>query len=564
MKILISMLAILTLINSQTLSQPYYYQTKSTGPNDAKIDRFNLRTQEWEVFVTDHPRGLETVADPTQTWVFAKYRGGMAILHASDTSRQFDFSPASDVLGVVFVPQVNRFYITWNPTDDTSTMSAVYDATTFTPIDTLFGLSGVEFYFSNVVTAVSSDGSYIYNMAYNHSTGYQEIAKFSTQTNTVAELIELEHLGPPTDAKGVDAMMRDLALIGYYYPSPSLPDNHFVALDFSTNSLLVPISFPWRSYGHLSPSSEYVILERVDLNEQGEYRPGNISIYESRTGRLLRNLQLPPGGRILLFDNHADTLYYYIPASDSVVYVDFRDLHNPTNEVKGGVFLPNGGPVISVKAKPSVVFTTADTLIHAVATLRWPSDRNIVLGSVSSPVYGFAKLETVVTQGNYKYQKFRTIQHTALSWQAGQEYELFTVPLQNQVGFEEIEVSNALAGGEWFVDVNYVDRSDSVPYHPVAHGFVYQNKSSSPDATATNNARHLARTPTQEAGVYDLHEVFVSGGEVYYRRSPDDGSTWNQTHRLAWPRITRRFLVRSGYKRMGNGVEGQSKTAVRG
>jgi hypothetical protein len=53
-----------------------------------------------------------------------------------------------------------------------------------------------------------------------------------------------------------------------------------------------------------------------------------------------------------------------------------------------------------------------------------------------------------------------------------------------------------------------------------------ENKSCSSDATATNNARHLVKTEEY------LHEVFTSGGEVYYRRSPDDGSTWNQTHRL--------------------------------
>lgn len=53
-----------------------------------------------------------------------------------------------------------------------------------------------------------------------------------------------------------------------------------------------------------------------------------------------------------------------------------------------------------------------------------------------------------------------------------------------------------------------------------------ENSSSSPDATATNNARHLAKS-----GEY-LHEVFNSGGEIFYRRSGDGASSWDQTHWL--------------------------------
>jgi len=56
--------------------------------------------------------------------------------------------------------------------------------------------------------------------------------------------------------------------------------------------------------------------------------------------------------------------------------------------------------------------------------------------------------------------------------------------------------------------------------------FAAENKSSSWDATATNNARHLAKSEGY------LHEVFTSGGEIFYRRSANAGSTWDQTHRI--------------------------------
>lgn len=56
--------------------------------------------------------------------------------------------------------------------------------------------------------------------------------------------------------------------------------------------------------------------------------------------------------------------------------------------------------------------------------------------------------------------------------------------------------------------------------------FAEENKSSSTDATASNSARHLAKTGN------NLHEVFASGGEIFYRRSADEASTWDQTHQI--------------------------------
>jgi len=52
------------------------------------------------------------------------------------------------------------------------------------------------------------------------------------------------------------------------------------------------------------------------------------------------------------------------------------------------------------------------------------------------------------------------------------------------------------------------------------------NKSTYASATFSNSARQLAK------GGGKLHEVFNSGGEIYYRRSADNGSAWEITKRL--------------------------------
>ena len=116
---------------------------------------------------------------------------------------------------------------------------------------------------------------------------------------------------------------------------------------------------------------------------------------------------------------------------------------------------------------------------------------------MSSPTYGFTAYGSVVTQGNYKYQTFRTTTHVPLNWSAGSEYELFTVPVNGSAGVEDFTLTNALSGGQWFVDINYLDKTDSVFYQPVVTctGITSQNKADNSASTAFNGPRHLAKTP---------------------------------------------------------------------
>ena len=139
-----------------------------------------------------------------------------------------------------------------------------------------------------------------------------------------------------------------------------------------------------------------------------------------------------------------------------------RDKLSPTGEVKGGVFMPSSG-TLSVRAKPSVDFGPTDTLRCIVATVRWPAACNVSLGSVTG-TYGFAKFDSVVTLGKYRYQKFRTTTAQVLSWSAEGEYELFAVSVSGLCGAGSFELTNALPGGEWFVNVNYLDKTDPVFY----------------------------------------------------------------------------------------------------
>ena len=134
------------------------------------------------------------------------------------------------------------------------------------------------------------------------------------------------------------------------------------------------------------------------------------------------------------------------------------------SQVKGGLFNPTGS-TLSVKAKPSVNFGAGNTLNSLIVTLRRLTSPSVTLGNVSSPTYGVVKMGADTTIGSYKYQKFITTANTPLNWVAGTEYELFTVPVQggngNTVTFE---LTNALAFGQYFVEINYSDKTDTMFY----------------------------------------------------------------------------------------------------
>jgi hypothetical protein len=202
-----------------------------------------------------------------------------------------------------------------------------------------------------------------------------------------------------------------------------------------------------------------------------------------------------------------------------------RDKLKPTGEVKGGIFMPSSG-LLAVKAKPSTAFGTTDTLKSIVATVRWPAMYNVTLGTVSGS-FGFSKYDSIITFGGYRYQKFRTTTAQIVNWNAGSEYELFTVPVSGMCGAETFAFTNALAGGEWFVDINYLDKTDSVFYQPAAQGFAFQNKSAGSGGTAYSGERHAALHGTK------FHEVFESAGEIIYRRKDLNAAAWDTTTRIS-------------------------------
>ncbi|GAB4372184.1 MAG: hypothetical protein Kow0042_15370 [Calditrichia bacterium] len=70
----------------------------------------------------------------------------------------------------------------------------------------------------------------------------------------------------------------------------------------------------------------------------------------------------------------------------------------------------------------------------------------------------------------------------------------------------------------------YIDKLNT--YQADLLALAHSNKSMDANATFSNSARHLVK------GAGYLHQVFSSGGEIFYRRSPDDGQSWDETEKI--------------------------------
>ncbi|MEW5798876.1 MAG: hypothetical protein AB1728_07690, partial [Bacteroidota bacterium] len=82
----------------------------------------------------------------------------------------------------------------------------------------------------------------------------------------------------------------------------------YVVCNVNENEIYIPIKDPWNSDGYLSSTANYVVIEQK--TDEGEHKTGKVTVFNAKTGQLMQHVQLPPEGKILLFDNYPDKLFY--------------------------------------------------------------------------------------------------------------------------------------------------------------------------------------------------------------------------------------------------------------
>ncbi len=371
----------LACLKHQAVAQPYYYYTDKT----ARCLRYDLQNGIKELFYSY--TGADTLYfggrvtwDPTQTWIFLSGNPGEheeayfsldAIKanspsvvarrfpeQSTDSSKKTIASFTQYISnrvrdggrvydGIVFNPVKNQLYVTWtndfyadfnSGKDSTgearwydflnSQKTAVWDASTFMFLDTLPVPPG----WITSISSVSDDGNYLYveNWGYEQA---KAVGKYSLMTKQLVANRNLSSLYVPGGYTVSDSKKGNY-LVVFLYPRQQMEDKKYAIYNIDKDSVCGLIPFPLSSNGFLSSNGKYVIIEETPwITMQKRWgtdyvfqHPGRISVFDGKTGQLIQKLNLPPDGKILVFDNYPNMLYYYLPAEERSININLDSI----------------------------------------------------------------------------------------------------------------------------------------------------------------------------------------------------------------------------------------------
>jgi hypothetical protein len=385
-------LLLFTSFAHQVFAQPYYFNHGAgTDITEDVISpmfwRFNLQTGAKDLFFSDSAWSCGFVSwNPTQQWVFitsdnsANLREGdeyyisTGVVNANSWNMmhvfpdQFPHPPGTSTDsfcdeeeprgqvcdGIVYNPVKNVFYVTWLAPYPHGLQfweafpiyqkTAVYDASTFTVLDTL----PVPPAWITSISSVSDDGNYLY--VENIDLSHQEtkaVGKYSLLTKQLLINKNLSDIYVP-GGNDVEDSKKGNYLIDFLYPRTQMEDKKFGVYNIDKDSVYGLIPFPLAAKGYLSSDGKYAIIEETPwtLPNYQDTHPGRISVFNGVTGQLIQKLKLPPDGKVLVFDNYPNMLYYYLPKQNRSINIDLSQLGADTCTVKllssTGSLLSNG------------------------------------------------------------------------------------------------------------------------------------------------------------------------------------------------------------------------------
>ena len=342
-----------------TLAQPYYYYSQRNAVG-YQLRQVNLSTKNDQPFIGDTLSQGALKWDDGQNWIFLEEtdRGNNRVYQAISTSNpqiRHSFPSArsgSTVLGLIYVPQLGRFYssIDWDGTG-AFISSYVYDAKTFSLIDSI---SPSLQRFADI-DVFSKDGLTIYSSTLNTSLHQRFIEGFSLKTLSVASSKRELDIGDPANDKHWRDGRDGCILMSYNFPSGTI-HKKYVVYDADDDIVLPTIPFPRSSSAMLSADGAYVIIEDTPASpDTGWSRvshlpTGKFWIYSARNGKLFQRVALSAGGRFFVFHGFAHQLYY-LQSAGSIQSIDLTKLIQISSVVPSSGFASAVSTNLSVFGK---------------------------------------------------------------------------------------------------------------------------------------------------------------------------------------------------------------------
>ncbi|MBV6418962.1 MAG: hypothetical protein DAHOPDDO_00172 [Ignavibacteriaceae bacterium] len=328
---LILTLLILTVLPTTKINaQPYYFYDK-TGIYDSTIYeetidiyRVNLATGDEQLFTENIHYPNSYTWDNYQKWFILNQPRGIYFYRpwSNIAIDSLSVNALEDFGLMVFsIDSLGCLFVGWAEPGDSGFAA--------TSNSTLLDLNTLQVIIVNASTYdnrsfVSKDLQYVYQYGGRDSLGVRYMFKFSIESDSVVEEISINNLFPSIEYPVFNDGKNGIALFGYNEIMTDSTTCKYITYDFDNELFSQEIPCPFRCYGHLISKAEYFILEQVLWDESkpgAEYSTGVIYLYKTKTGELLKTFSLPPDGKILLFDNYPNNVYYAI------------DIEEPTRQV---------------------------------------------------------------------------------------------------------------------------------------------------------------------------------------------------------------------------------------
>ncbi|MBI2428480.1 MAG: hypothetical protein HYV29_06730 [Ignavibacteriales bacterium] len=297
-----------------SFSQPYLYFPKYSNEeqDEREIDiiRLNLQTDNSEIVVSNIGRVIQLFSNSDQSKLFIQGRGYLNVLELRDNFPQRTIIDGVEwIHDIRDVPQTNRIYISVG-SDESYEKTVVLDRSTY---DTLQIISE---FMSFHRPFLSEDASKFFRFIPD-SAGILFDIYNSSSGSRIAENKRCGDIGPFAFDAGFLEGKNGVGIVRVRFKKKDkLLTQQYAICSPEAGSTSGIIAFPLRSEAILSNDTKSVIIEEVqfindnDPNTPPEYHTGNIYIFDAQTGKLLQKLNLPPEGKILLFDNYPDKLFY--------------------------------------------------------------------------------------------------------------------------------------------------------------------------------------------------------------------------------------------------------------
>jgi len=321
---------------SKIAGQPYIYLNQNVidtveGRLAYDIQKLDLNTNATSLFLSY--AGLVDIMnlDPSQTWlIVGNYMSPNFIINCSDTTNKF-YLPG-DITGVgAFLYSENSdivFIVSalWNSEKaaisviDISTQERIhFEYIPYRPEK--YNVLNEEVFFSH-------NKDHIYFFQKDSLSGDSKVMKFSTSSYEIEEMGNLSDLGYPNADGYILHKGRDGKGIIKSFFRNETHDTYCRIVDFDSDSSSIFINSQGYYNPHLLGQGEYLVLEEIisDITKSRSYSSGKLEFYNTNTGTLVKTIQLESKGKVYVFDNYPDNLYYYYPSTNQSINIHVSQL----------------------------------------------------------------------------------------------------------------------------------------------------------------------------------------------------------------------------------------------